>query len=180
MNDRGAITLTPRAKALMEAGGGQVRGYVPVAAPGGKVDLVPWTKAPRVTPRKGPTRWNPKVMVQNIPVPEHVQKAMLEGLPPEIRRTPRERYKVLVTRLVHDAMKAKREFGRVIWPKSIEDEIRRLSWLEGDPTLLQRIENGATEAIEKFAGSLMENAARNQRAKDQHKVALDWHGHYNT
>ncbi len=181
MNPSGARVLEgPAVEAALKRG--PVRGHVLRSEPGGKVSLVPWQQGARVpvNGRSGPERWNPRVIVQNVPVPEAARQQMLAGLPAERRRESRERYHVLVTRLIADGMRLKEQYGRVIFPKSIQDEIKRLAWLEADPTLPQRIERGATEAIEKYAGFLMGKAAHQQRDKDRKTTARDWHGFDNT
>lgn len=116
-------------------------------------------------------RWNPKVMVQNVEVPQAMVEQMQAQLPPVIRREPRERLKVLVQRMVEDAMRSKRQFGYVRWPASVEKELRAVGWREGEPDLVGKIEEAAAR--------LMEVAANRQRMSDQRKATLDWHGHYN-
>lgn len=170
---------------LLNQNNGAVKGYVPRATPGGKVELVLWYKSTRVNRRKSdgtetPNRWNPKIMVQNIPVPQHIQQAMIDGLPPERRREARERYAVLVKRLLTDMQQVKAMFGRYTPPASIAEEIRQASWKFGDPTLLKRIENVEPSAVETYAAFLMGDTAAKQREQDRNKVTVDWHGHYNT
>ena len=114
------------------------------------------------------------------PVPQASLEAMQASLPLEVRRTARERMRALTGRLVADGLAMKRATGKVVFPKSVEDEIRLLGAAEGDPRLLERIEAGSVKAIERYAGFLMDKAARNQRKGDVKKTALDWHGHYNT
>lgn len=150
---------------------GPVVGAIPRVHADGRIELVPWQKATRVGSPGQPNNWNPRVMVQSVRVPEEMVQRMQEALPPVIRRTPRERLRVLVERLVHDARRSQQTFGYVKWPKSIEDELRLIGWKEGEPLLLER--------IEQLAGRFMEKAAHQQRESDQRKVVKDWHGHYN-
>lgn len=177
MNLRGA-------KELLDRNGGMVKGYVPRATPGGKVELVPWHKSTRVNRVKSdgsetPNRWNAKVVMQNVPVPYEMQQKMIEGLPPMIRREARERYDALVKRLLKDMQHIKLVTGKYVPPASIAEEIRQASWRFGDPTLLKRIENVEPAAVEVYASYLLMDAANRQKIKDKRKVALDWHGHYN-
>lgn len=109
--------------------------------------------------------------MQNVPVPEEMVQRMQQDLPPVIRRTPRERLRVLVERLVHDARMFKGGDGLIHWPKSIEAELKLIGWKEGEPFLLDR--------IEELAGRFLVKAANQQRESDQRKVVKDWHGHYN-
>lgn len=177
MQTRGAAVLEgAEAEAFLKERGA-VRGYVLRGETGGKVSLVPQARAAR-RPRGGRIRWNPKVM-QNVPVPEAAKQAMLAGLPAERRRESRERYHALVTRLIAEALRYKEQYGKVLYPASVMEEIKRLAWLEGDPTLPERIQRGSTEAIEKYAGYLMNKAAHQQRDKDRKLSTRDWHGHYN-
>lgn len=186
MDDKGAVKLTPRAKALFEKGEGQVRGYVPVAKPGGEVDLLHWSQAPRVTPKNAlpdpfdgsRSQWNPKVIQQNIPVPQHVQERMAAGIPKQVTRAPSERYQILVKQLVDECRKSKKLHGRVIFPKSIEEEIHKLGWLAGVPNLRSRIENLEIDAIESYADWLTLRAAGQQRRKDYKRTVTDHPGHY--
>lgn len=181
MNTRGAAVLEGEQAEAFLRERGQVRGMVLRSEAGGKVSLVPWKKAARVPVRgsRGPERWNPRVMVQNVPVPEAAKQQMLAGLPAERRRESRERYHALVTRLIAEALKYKEQYGKVLYPASVMEEIKRLAWLEGDPTLPERIQRGSTDAIEKYAGYLMNKAAHQQRDKDRKLSTRDWHGHYN-
>ena len=199
-----ALTLEPhrideRARRLLEAGGGAVRGYLVRATPRGKVELVPWYRSTRVNRRlpdgrETPNRWNPKLVPKAVetrdglavrvvsgavPVPEEMRLRMLEGLPPERRREARERYEALLKRLMDDMLRVKALVGRYVPPDSIAERIRYVAWRTGDPKLLERIEQVEPEAVRVYAAFLMEDAAAKQKEVDAKKVALDWHGHYN-
>ena len=172
------------AKELLDRNGGELRGVVPRATPGGEVEFVPWHQSTRVNRRRSdgsetPNRWNPKVMVQNIPVPQPVLQAMIDGLPPERRREARERYEVLVKRLLTEMRQIKKLYGKYVPPASIAEEIRQAAWRFGDPALLNRIENVEPAAVEVYASYLMQDTASKQKEQDRRKVASDWHGHYN-
>ena len=142
-----------------------VRGVVG-AADEGKARLISWRDGARYNKARG-RYWNPEV---SRPSPAgHLVAKLNEGLPAVVRRTPRQRYDVLLQRLVQDGLKSYKAFGRVEWPKSIQDELRVLGWKDGDPNFW-----GQAEAL---ARKFIEEGANIQRAKDQRKVTLDWHGH---
>lgn len=151
------------AKVLAREG---VRGMVPIVQASGQnldqreLQLVPWQRSARP---KG--RWN----LKDTPIPQDMVRRMHEGLPPIIRRTPRERYKVLIDRLVADGLKSYRAYGYPVWPKSVQDDLKALGWKEGDPRLY--------EQVEALARKYIEEGAQKQRAKDARKSTLDWHGH---
>lgn len=173
MNERGAVALEDRMSPqdLARLRKGPVVGAIPRVHSDGRVELVPWQRATRVGSPGQENEWNARVMMQNVPVPEEMVRRMQSSLPPTIRRTPRERLRVLVERLVTDARRSQATFGYVRWPKSIEAELKLIGWKEGEPLLLER--------IEALAARFMEKAAHQQRISDQRKSALDWHGHYN-
>jgi len=132
--------------------------------------IVPMRDAGRIDPGDG-ARWNREHRPnQTYRVPDSVVAKMHEGLPPVIRRTPRQRYKVLVDRLVQDGLKSYKAVGYPVWPKSIQDELKTLGWKEGDPRLYEQVEALATKMI--VAGE------NKQREKDARKVTRDWHGHF--
>lgn len=178
------MRLTPEAEELLKAGGGKARGYVPRATPGGTVELVPWHRSTRINKRlsdgtETPNEWNARLLA-TTPVPATMQRAMFEGLEPTRRREASERYDALVRRLLSEMRKVKQVLGKAVVPESVAAQIRHVSWIEGDPGLLDRIEQVEPAAIETYAKFLMQDAASRQRAKDQKKVVLDWHGHDNT
>jgi hypothetical protein len=112
-------------------------------------------------------------------MPQWAYQKLVEGLPPEIRREARERYEVLVKRLLTEMQQIKKLYGKYVPPASIAEEIQAASWRFGDPTLLKRIENVEPSAVEVYASYLMMDVANRQKEKDKRKVATDWHGHYN-
>lgn len=177
------MKLTPKAERLFKAGGGKVRGYVPRASPGGSVELVPWHESTRINEKlkdgtETPNEWNARVLAET-PVPEHMQRAMFEGLEPTRRREAQQRYDALVRRLLRQMQQVKQVLGKALIPESIADQIRHVAWIEGDPGLMERIERAEPAAIETYAKFLMQDTAMKQREKDRKKVVLDWHGHYN-
>ncbi|TAL12342.1 MAG: hypothetical protein EPO02_01965 [Nitrospirae bacterium] len=106
------------------------------------------------------------------PTPEQMKAELSEGLPGVIRRTPRERFLVLLARLRAEAEKSVRLHGRVIWPASLQAELAAMGWRSGNPDLA-----GQVEAL---ARRMFEKAAHMQAESDAGKTALDWHGHDNT
>lgn len=106
------------------------------------------------------------------PTPEQMKAELSEGLPGVIRRTPRERFLVLLARLRAEAEKSVRLHGRVIWPASLQAELAAMGWRSGNPDLA-----GQVEAL---ARRMFEKAAHMQAESDAGKTALDWHGHNNT
>lgn len=163
--------MEPASFEMLARGGGQVRGYVPeFDLVTGKQRLVHWTQAPLDRTGK---RLNRRVF-KTVRVPEAIF-----DLPPIQRRSAQQKYEDLVRKLLDEMRRAKMALGRAEVPTSVRDQIQRAAWLEGDPTLLDRIEQAEPEAIEIYASFLMRDVANKQREKDQKKVALDWHGHYN-
>ena len=107
-----------------------------------------------------------------VPTEEQLRAEFQSDLPPIIRRTPRERFLVLLLRLRAEAEKSVKLHGRVIWPASLQAELTAMGWREGNPDL-----PGQVEAL---ARRMFEKAAHQQADSDQAKVARDWHGHDNT
>ena len=180
MNQSGAVDLDglrevmdPESFRMLEEGGGQVRGYVPeFDLITGKQRLVHWKDAAIGPDGKSA---NPRVFTTTrIP-----KELFLEGIPPIQRRSARQRYQALVQSLLAEMQRVKAVLGRVELPASIREQVARAAWMEGDPTLPSRIERAEPEAVEIYAAFLMRDVAAKQKEKDQKKVALDWHGHYN-
>jgi len=104
------------------------------------------------------------------PTEEQMRAELSVGLPDVVRRSARERYRVLVRMLFDEGQRSYEMFGYPVWPKSIQAELKALGWKEGNPNL-----EGQVEAL---ARKYIEEGARIQKAKDDRKVALDWSGHY--
>jgi len=104
------------------------------------------------------------------PTEEQMRAELTADLPPPIRRSARDRYRVLVNRLFAEGQRTYAQFGYPVWPKSIQDELKTLGWTEGNPNL-----QGQVEAL---ARKYIEEGARIQKEKDSKKVTLDWSGHY--
>jgi hypothetical protein len=153
-----------------------IRGFIPQVQRRGHdlsertVRLIPWHQSARISENGGPERWNPRVFAEASPVPRHMVEQMQAGLPPMIRRTSRERYQVLIDRLVADGLRSYRIHGYPVWPKSIADELRIAGWKEGDPDLWGQVEALAKRFIVK--------AEHKQKESDRHKVVSDWHSHF--
>lgn len=179
MNERGAVTIEGYDAVEQVLRRGPVKGQVLLSEPGGKVSLVPWQQAPRINPGGGPNRWNARVFQQNIPVPEHIRKWMMEGLPPEVRRTPRDRKHELVVQLLDDIRRATTTDGVVFLPQSISEQVRHVGWVAGRPELLRAVEKGERWAVEMYAGYLLDKAKWQQKEKDAKRITRDWHGHDN-
>ena len=156
------------AKRLLEKG--PIRGYVPTVSYKGRalrereLTLVPQDRADKVV---GEKRWNPRAMAPE-PVPDQLLR-QLRDVPAMPRREPRERFKVLVAKLVQDALPSYRRLGYPVWPVSVQQELKALGWREGDPKLWEQVES--------LARSYIERGARMQAEQDSHKVSRGWHGH---
>jgi len=143
-----------------------VRGMVPIVQASGhdlterELQLVPWQRSARP---------NGKWRLPETPVPTDMVQRMHAGLPPVIRRTARERYKVLIDRLVADGMKTYRAYGYPVWPKSVQDDLKALGWKEGDPRFYDQ--------VEALARKYIEEGANKQREKDAKVTSREWHGH---
>lgn len=185
MNANGAVVLQGTAvEEVLKRG--PVRGHVLRGEPGGKVSLVPWYLSARVPAQgtSGPETWNPRLFVQNVPVPEHARQQMIQGLPSEIRRTPRERKRALVMRLIEDVRRAHvaqaQGLATATFPKSIADDITQAGWVVGVPNLLHACSQGQPWALSVYADHLMLKAAGQQKVKDAKRSTIDWHGHDNS
>lgn len=106
------------------------------------------------------------------PTPEQMKAELSAELPAIIRRTPRERFLVLLARLRAEAEKSVALHGRVIWPASLQAELTAMGWRAGNPDLA-----GQVEAL---ARRMFEKAAHQQNESDAGKTVRDWHGHDNT
>jgi hypothetical protein len=123
--------------------------------------LIPWQQG-SVTPDR---KW------RRLPAPttEQMQAELRKDLPPIVRREARVRFAAIRDRLLADAERSYSVTGRVVWPKSMQDELTALGWKVGNPNFRAQVED--------LARKYVEEGARKQRAKDQHKVTLDWSGH---
>src|SRR5688572_612004 len=92
--------------------GETVKGYIPAADKDG-VKLIHWTEAAN---RAG--KPNPKVFAPAEAIPQHVFEDMQASLPAPVRRTSRERYQVLVGRLLEVGRASQAVAGRPVWPAS--------------------------------------------------------------
>lgn len=156
-------------------------GYVPVVEFGGPNGdqvthrMVHWTKAAYIGTVRGARREN---LHESEPDPEAVRERMRAELPSIVRRAPRERYRVMLERIAADALASYRSHGRVLWPRSLELELKALGWADGDPKLKDL---GGIEAVraqvEALTRRYIETGARRQRETDARKSTLDWHGH---
>ena len=157
------------AKRLLEKG--PIRGYVPTVSRYGRdlqereLTLVPQERSAKVVGQK---RWNPNARA-NEPVPDQLVRQLKENLPPMPRREPRERYRVLIQKLVQDALPSYRRLGYPVWPYSVQQELKALGWKEGDPKLWEQVESLARYYIER--------GARMQKEQDDRQTSIGWHGH---
>lgn len=108
---------------------------------------------------------------RRLPAPSEAQmRAALEAdIPAVVRRSARERFLVLANRLREDGEKSMRMFGYPVWPASVQRELKELGFKVGNPDLASQ--------VEALARKYVEEGARKQKAKDDRKTALDWHGH---
>jgi len=156
------------AKRLLEKG--PIRGYVPTVSYKGRdlrereLTLVPQGQASKVV---GQRRWNPRAMAPE-PVPEQLIR-QLKDVPAMPRREARERFKVLVQKLVQDALPSYRRLGYPVWPSSVQAELTALGWKQGDPKLWEQVESLARYYIER--------GARMQKEQDDRQTSIGWHGH---
>ena len=169
--------MEPESFEMLEKGGGKVQGYVPEYTFDPETRkttarLVHWKDAP-LQGQGWDKPWNRKLFTTSR-VPKEL---LLADLPPIQRRSARQRYQALVKGLLEEMQRVKAVLGRVELPHSIREQVARVAWMEGDPTLPSRIEQAEPEAVEIYAAFLMREAASKQKEKDQKKVALDWHGH---
>lgn len=151
-------------RAIAEEKGRQ--GFVAQANADGTAGQVHWSQS-SVTPDN---RWNQKVKGEDIRTEERMVSSLYEGLPEVKRRTARSRFEVLFERLVSDAFGTFYKDGRVEWPASIQAKATALGLKPTDPPEMQ---------CRVLAEQLFIEAGHKQAAKDQKKVSLDWHGHYN-
>jgi hypothetical protein len=162
MDDKGAVTLKP---------GETVKGYIPAVELSGpnfetrRERLIHWKDAARTGPDK---RVNARVFAENTPVPQHVFEDLQAGLPAPVRRTPGQRYDVLVKRLLNMARDCTVN-GTVMWPTSLQ-RILDLQGIKANAEMHEQVRTLARHFIVK--------SENQQRAKDRKKSVLDWHGHY--
>ena len=103
------------------------------------------------------------------------------GLPVLRRRSHQERFRSMFDRLAVTALDAYRRTGRVEWPASIQRELKELAWKNGDPRLVDfGGEDQVYRQVEALTRMYIEKSSNKQKAQDQKKSALDWHGHYAT
>jgi hypothetical protein len=107
---------------------------------------------------------------QVFKVPEEMQRSMFEGLPPEARTSPREKFEALLQQLITDARTMFLRDGVVRWPESIKRQLVALGWREGKPNLW--------DEVEMITRHYVEMTANKQREEDRKKVVRDGHGHY--
>lgn len=136
-------------------------------AEGGGVRVVPWLYSAR--------RADGALLPQQVPVPEKYQREMKETLPPTVRRTVQQRFEKLVDSLFREAVASYRLHGRVVWPKSIQNELRVMGVTMGEPANVDAIR----KQVEQMARHYITKAGHQQADSDRSKVVLDWHGHYN-
>ena len=160
-------------KEALEATRTPQRGVFPLVEQtprGRRIRLAPWTEASIRPMKKGaPEEWDPAANGAVYEVPQSQVEALHAGLPQEIRRTAREKYKELVKRLYADANAMFYKDGVIRWPRSIEREIQVLGIAQGKPDLAKQVEALARRYIEK--------GARTQQAQDRKRVTRDWSGH---
>jgi len=150
--------------------GEKVKGYIPAVEVSGqdldKVEpkLIPWQDAARIGKDNRP---NPRVFAPAEAIPQHVFE---EGLPTVVRRTARQRYEVLVKRLLEAGRMSEAKAGRPVWPESMQRVLDSQGFKRGDTDLHAQVYALAKHYIVK--------AENQQRAKDRKKVVLDWHGHH--
>lgn len=144
------------------------KGVVAAADADGTKGFLPWQHASRKGTRG--KKLNPLVQNRLKTREQQLLAKLYEDLPPIVRREPRQRYEVLLNQLVEQGLKTYRAYGYPVWPKSIQQELKVLGWKEGDPDFYAQ--------AEALAGKFIKEYAQKQKAKDQRKSALDWHGHY--
>lgn len=152
---------------------GPVKGYVL------QMDVA--SKVPELVPQHLSVRGN-NGRGSSIPrrervVSDQTMEAFYAAVPAQVRREARERKEAMVRRLIADAIAWKRATGKVGFPRSIEDEIRLLGAMEGNPKLLDQVEALSIPAVERYVDWQIEKTAVAQRKEDQHRVVRDWHGH---
>lgn len=163
MDERGAVRLRP---------GETVQGYIPAVDLSGpnfekrEDKLIHWKEAVQTPGRK----MAPGEAVQGTgePVPQHVFEAMKSGLPAPVRRTARQRYDVLVKRLL-EIGRQNTVNGQVYWPQSMQ-RILDLQGVKSSADVHQQVYALARHFIVK--------AENQQRASDMKKSVLDWHGSF--
>lgn len=143
------------------------KGFVAQANADGTAGQVRWDQA-SITPDN---KWNQKVEGETRAAEHRMIAALHEDLPDVRRRTAEERFRVLFERLVGEAMVSYRKHGYPIWPRSIQAKLQALGWKTNDPDVY-----GQCRAL---AQQLFIEAGHKQKQKDQKKITLDWHGHYN-
>ena len=134
-----------------------------------EMKVIPWHKSAFLG--KGPTsqqKKNPEVWGTSA-VPQAVVDQMHEGLPAPVRRSARERYEVLVRRLMETARATKQAYGYVRWPTSVQTVLDSLGV---KATASER------EQVYALARHYIVKAENQQKRKDARKVTNDWHGHY--
>ncbi len=153
--------------------GETARGVIPAVEVTGpnleqqEVKLIPWTDAARVGPENKP---NPKVFGKAEPIPQHVFEEWERGLPTPVRRTARQRYDVLVKRLLETGRETQARAGYPLWPESVQVVLDSLGFSRQNKDL-----NAQVYALAKHYIVKSENQ---QREKDSHKTVRDFHGHY--
>lgn len=168
------VVISPRA--LERLKDGPVQGYAVRAVPRGKrherveVGLVHWTRAARrPVVRGGPEQWAPGFAPGTVTqVPQHIVEAVQASAPAEIRRTAREKFGELVRDLLADAHAFSND-GRIVWPKSVRDQMEVIGIAQGKADIIAEVEALARHYTEKGAWL--------QREKDRRHVTAGWHGH---
>jgi hypothetical protein len=152
--------------------GESVQGFIPAtevdidADTVGETNLIPWTESAYIGDDNDP---NPKVF-GDVAVPQNVVQTMAQGLPAPTRRTSRQRYEVLVRRLMAAGRESVGLFGYPVWPASIQRVLSELGFKPDDVDLNAQVYALAKHYIVK--------AENQQRASNAKKVTLDYHGHF--
>ncbi len=150
--------------------GEKVKGYIPAVDVSGpnldkqETKLIPWQDAARIGKDNRP---NPRVFAPPEAIPRHIFE---DGLPPIVRRTARQRYEVLVNRLLEVGRMSQAKAGYPVWPESMQRVLDNQGYARTNTDL-----HGQVYALAKHYIVKSENQ---QRAKDRKKVVLDWHGHH--
>jgi hypothetical protein len=152
--------------------GESVQGFIPAtevdidADTVGETNLIPWTESAYIGDDNDP---NPKVF-GDVAVPQNVVDVMQQDLPAPVRRTARQRYEVLVRRLMDAGRASVIQNGYPVWPTSIQRVLDELGFKRNNTDLNSQVYALAKHYIVK--------AENQQRQKDGKKVVRDWHGHF--
>lgn len=161
--------IDPRSLEMVQSG--PVQGMIPVTdtIEGERVThLIPWNKAARQHSKsRGETedQW-----VLPDPTEADITEQAIKTLPPDVHIPHRDRYQMLVRKLFADATATFMRTGYVQWPKSVEDELRKMGWLSGQPTLL--------EQVEALAAKYIVEASNHQKQQDAHRSTTPGNARY--